>query len=93
MAEAKAETTKKAPKAKKAPKTDGTGRRGRVSQFAGKTIHKLVKENPRKPGTNGAKSWDALKSGMSYEKYIEAGGRRQDLDFDLKKKYVELRSK
>jgi hypothetical protein len=79
---------KKAAK-KKAAKKKGTGA-GRISQFAGKKIIKLVSVNPRRNGTAGFKSFDLLRNGMSYEKYIEEGGRRVDLAYDLEHKYVAL---
>lgn len=58
---------------------------GRTSGFAGMKITKLVKENPRREGTHGHASFALITSGMTYEKFIEAGGRRVDLDYDVKK--------
>jgi len=49
-----------------------------------------VEGNPRREGSIGFKSFNKIKNGMTYEQYIAAGGRRQDLDFDLKQKYVRL---
>jgi len=65
---------------------------GRKSAFSGKKIFKLAKENPRRNGSIGFKSFALIKNGMSYEQYIAAGGRRQDLAFDLEAKHVKLAS-
>lgn len=85
--------TKKAPKKaakKSAKKAAAEGKRGRTSQFAGKKITKVSKENPRREGTHGHKSFSLITSGMTYESYIEKGGRRNDLEFDVKKGYVKV---
>jgi hypothetical protein len=74
---------------KKVKKSTGGGG-GRTSAFSGKRIIKLVKENPRREGTVGFKSFRLIKSGMTYDQYIKAGGRRQDLAFDIAKKYVRV---
>lgn len=65
-------------------------RRGRASTFSGKRITKLTKENPRRKGTIGFKSFNLIKSGMTYEQYLAAGGRRQDLAWDVDHKYVKV---
>jgi hypothetical protein len=70
--------------------SDNGERTGRPSAFAGKVIRKVATENPRREGTHGYNSWELIKNGMSYEKYIEAGGRRQDLAWDLERGYVKL---
>jgi hypothetical protein len=75
--------------AKKQARTSEGGP-GRVSQFAGKTIIRLVKGNPRREDTHGYNSWNLLKKGMTYEQYIAAGGRRVDLAWDLMKGNVKL---
>lgn len=79
---------KKATKKVKAKKSKGGG--GRTSKFSGKRIIKLVKDNPRRKGTEGFKSFAKLKSGMKYEDYIKAGGRLQDLNWDIEHKYVRV---
>jgi hypothetical protein len=75
--------------AKKTTTTAGEGA-GRPSAFAGKVIRKVADKNPRREGTHGFNSWECIKNGMSYEKYLEAGGRRTDLAWDLAKGYVKL---
>lgn len=75
--------------AKKTTTTTEAGA-GRPSAFAGKIIRKVATGNPRREGSLGYKSWEVLKSGMTYEKYIAAGGRRTDLAWDLAKGFVKL---
>jgi hypothetical protein len=63
---------------------------GRTSSYAGLKITKLVKDNPRREGTHGHKSFSLITNGMTYEKFIEAGGRRVDLDYDVKKGNLKI---
>lgn len=53
-------------------------------------IVRLVKENPRREGTEGWKAWNLLHKGMTYDKYLAAGGRRDHLAWDLNKGNVKL---
>ncbi len=62
----------------------------RPSQFSGRKITKLVKENPRQKGTHGFRSFALIKNGMTYEQYLAAGGRRNDLAWDVAHKYVKV---
>lgn len=87
---AKEQKEKKAKKVKK--ETTGEGRKGRISQFAGQKIYKLAKDNPRREGSHGHASFALITNGMSYEKYLELGGRRQDLVFCVEKGHVEMRA-
>ena len=84
-----------APKKEKAQakKTEGEVKRGRVSEFAGKTIHSKVDENPRREGTQGFASFKIVLAtpGLTYEDYLAAGGRRQDLAWDLAHDWVAVR--
>lgn len=67
------------------------GRPGPRSKFSGKFIRKLVTENPRREGTWGHKSFSLIPDeGISYEDYREAGGRNNDLQWDIDHKYVEV---
>jgi hypothetical protein len=77
-------------KAKGSKKKSAGNHKGRPSVFSGKRIFKLVKENPRRSGSIGHKSFGKITNGMTYEKYIAAGGRRQDLAFDLAAKNVKV---
>jgi hypothetical protein len=80
-------------KSKKVVRANGPeGQRGRISKYAGKKLYKLVKENPRRKGTHGAKAFDLITSGMLYETYIEAGGEPKHLQWDIEHKFVEVKS-
>lgn len=72
------------------PRAEGesSGRRGRTSQYAGMTLTKQQKENPRREGTFGYNSYALIRDGIKFETYIEKGGRLKDLDWDIKKGYV-----
>jgi hypothetical protein len=82
-----------APKAPKQPKEPSAPRAPRASssEYDGKTIHRIVKGNPRKEGTHGWKSFNLVQDGMTVEDYLKAGGRKVDLAWDLDHKFVELR--
>jgi hypothetical protein len=85
-------TSEKKEKAPKAAK-ESTGKRGRASGFAGKIIRAEVDENPRREGTGGHRSMEIILAhpkGISYEDFLAAGGRRQDLVWDLDKKAVSV---
>ena len=66
----------------------------RNSGYGGHIFVALCSENPRRPGSHGFNSMeiiiDAGKEGISYEDFIVAGGRRQDLAWDLKHDNVEM---
>lgn len=81
---------KAAKKAARAAKPKGEAGAGRPSKYAGMVIKKVEKENPRKKGTSGYKSWELLRSGMTYEAYIAAGGVRRDMEWDLDRGWVKL---
>jgi hypothetical protein len=85
-------TKKKASKkaTKKAVRKSGEAGGGRPSKFNGKKIVKLVNENPRRSGTHGHKTFQLYGGGKTYDAVIKAGGRRQDVAFDLAKKYIKL---
>lgn len=65
---------------------------GPKSKFDGKKIYKKQKENPRRKKSGwGYKSWDIMKDGMTYEEFRLAGGRTEDLAWDVKHKHVEVK--
>jgi hypothetical protein len=64
---------------------------GPVSQFTGMKIYKKVEINPRRENSEGWKSFNFIRNGMSYEEYRLAGGRQKDLVWDLEHDYVELK--
>lgn len=67
------------------------GNPGRPSELAGKKIHIKAKENPRRKGTAGYKSFELMKEGLSVEDFVAAGGRMADLRWDIKHKHVEVK--
>ena len=70
---------------------ESSGRRGRPSSYSGKKLYPLVKDNPRREGTCGYKSFALITKGMTYEDFIAAGGRSRDLDWDVKHEHVEVK--
>jgi hypothetical protein len=56
-------------------------------------IYLLRKDNPRKEGTHGWSSWEKVKNGMTVADYLSAGGRRNDLQWDIEHGWAELRDK
>lgn len=73
-----------------APRATGTPAAPRGNN-AGKHIFRLVEANPRKEGSWGWKSFNLAVTGISYEDYIKAGGRPQDLAWDVDHKFVEVK--
>lgn len=74
-----------------AAKNDDDGARaGRKSAFATKRIVRLVKENPRREGSAGYRNWKLYKKGMTYEQFLDAGGKRGCLAMDIKRGNVKL---
>ncbi len=64
---------------------------GPVSKFAGKKLYKNTKNNPRKEGSHGWKSFNIITDGMTYEDYRSSGGRTKDLNWDVKHKFVKVK--
>lgn len=64
---------------------------GPRSDNAGKKIYRLVKGNPRREGSIGYASFALIRDGMTYEEYIEAGGRAGDVKWDLEHGFIELK--
>lgn len=80
----------KGAKAKKAStKSNGSSRKFALTNH---TLHKLVKENPRREGTFGYKSWEKIRNGMTYQDAVEAGARNKDIRHDINMKRLELRA-
>ena len=84
------------PKAAKKGKANGdateTKRKGRPSPLYGKKIKCLVKDNPRRAGTNGYHSMKIIleNPNMLVEDFVANGGRIVDLKWDMNKGSVEL---
>lgn len=53
-------------------------------------ITKLVTTNPRREGTWGHESFAKIKTGMTVAKFVAAGGRRKDLQWDVKHGYLKV---
>lgn len=78
-----------APKGKKVGRPLGTGK------FAGKTIYPKCRKNPRrKVGGKGWLSYEIIlgkSEGVPYEEYVANGGRPQDLQWDIDRKWAEVK--
>lgn len=57
------------------------------------TIIKDVSGNPRREGSWGHQSFSLIKTGMTVAKFVENGGRMQDLQFDIKAGHCHLAKK
>lgn len=73
--------TKKSKKTKVSKKTAAkSGKKSSddniTKEHDGHVIRRLVKENPRRAGSNKAKIWAKLKKGMSVGEFVEKGGTR-----------------
>lgn len=95
VTEAAPTEVKKAPapkKAKSETKSEGPSRRGRNSAFEGKRLFATQKENPRREGTHGHKSYAVLMQnpGITYEQFVALGGRRVDLAWDFGHDWVKV---
>ena len=69
-------------------KTTTPTKQTRISGFAGKMVQATCQTNPRREATHGFHSMQILIDAgepISYEKYIAAGGRRNDLVWDIEK--------
>jgi hypothetical protein len=75
------------PKAKPAKADAGTAgsRIGAVSKFAGKTFRATVAANPRRLGSHGWRAMEIVMAnpGLTYERFLELGGRNVDLAWDI----------
>lgn len=67
---------------------EGGVQRRRISRDA--KIEKLVEANPRRVGTAGHKSWELLQPDMTVGQFLEAGGRMNDLLWDVDKLKLKL---
>lgn len=90
------EAIKKKPSIKvvkeKKPKSESKSAQ-KYSLKEGYTLHKVEKMNPRREGTHGHASWEALRSGMTYLEAIDAGARNRDLRWDILHGRIEIRDK
>lgn len=87
-AAAKSPTPKPVPA--KAPAEKKSEGRGRRSEYAGKIIKNVVKENPKREGTLAHKIFSLYKAGMKVEDFFKAGGNSAALRYDIENDYVTL---
>ena len=90
VAEAKPAAKKAAPAKKKAAaKEEGAGR-GRAPNISDDAkIKLLVKENPKRAAA--AERFDLYKNGMTVAEYLKAGGKRADVNWDVKQGFIEVK--
>lgn len=95
LPEAAAAPSADAPEAEAKPaKTGGRGRKPGSGEYAGKTVFALRDTNPRRAGTHGFRSFEIIRGkpdGVPYAEYIEAGGRPNDLRWDIDRKWAEVK--
>lgn len=79
-------------KEKKSPKQTSSAN-GKRATFNGRKLFPLVKENPRRKGSHGHTSMEIILKtpGIAYEAFIKAGGRRNDLTWDINAGNAEAR--
>jgi predicted transcriptional regulator len=85
--------SKKIQSPKEDSKKESTGGNQKFAKKDGHTLHKLVEGNPRREGTQGHASWEALQNGMTYIEAIDAGARNRDLRWDILHGRIEIRDK
>lgn len=92
MLEARAQGVKYRPEGQ-AQEATVEGQAPKANFFTGKTLFPKVKTNPRKEGTWGFKSFAIILAtpGLTFEKFIELGGRKNDLAWDLDHDWVEVK--
>lgn len=81
---------KKAAPAKKPAAAEEPGKRGRQPGIAGTAkIKILTAENPKR--AVAAERFALYKNGMTVDAYIEAGGTRADVNWDVKQGFIEVK--
>ena len=67
--------------------------RGRRAVHAGKKLYPIKDQNPRRVGTFGHASYQVIldQPGILYEDYKKAGGRNNDLNWDIERGRVEAK--
>lgn len=86
-----AEAPKPKKKAAKKATTSGEGKGKR--KFSNEATIKITTEdkaNPRREGTWGHASFELIKDGMTINEFLDAGGRRKDLMWDVDHGHVEI---
>lgn len=80
------------PKAKKAAKSesDGEGKRGRKSDFSGKKIKLLTKENPKRKGSEAFARFELYSDHKTVDDFVAAGGSLSDIRYDSNAGHIEV---
>ena len=58
----------------------------------GRTIHILVRDNPKRPGSSAHTRYALYREGMTVAEFLAAGGTSADISFDQNKRFIELRN-
>jgi len=53
-------------------------------------IRILVKTNPKKPGSAAWRRFNLYKDGMTTSEFLRAGGWREDLKYDVEKRFIDI---
>lgn len=65
--------------------------RGRATRFqSDQIITVLVDKNPKRVGTTGYKIFEYYENGQTVEENLKAGGRKQDLRWDVNHKFISI---
>jgi hypothetical protein len=75
---------------KKEKKASTKGKKNSVGDDS--VISILVEKNPKKEGTKAHTRFALYREGMAVREYIEAGGTRGDVNWDLKRNYIAVTS-
>jgi hypothetical protein len=84
-----AESAKKEAKPKDESTPKATPGRNRRFQPDAK-IKVLVKENPKRAGTEAAERFDLYSECKTVQDYVNAGGRTSDIAWDVKRNYISV---
>lgn len=85
--------TKTSKKNKKGKSKTAASKNGAVSEekakFLAYPIKLLVKENPKRPGTESHKRFKFYSKCKTVGAFLKAGGTRRDLDWDYEKGFIK----
>jgi hypothetical protein len=69
---------------------NGAVTRGNGAFTPDSKITLLVKENPKKEGTNAFEKWKMYKNGMTVKEYYEKGGKTSTLKWDSERELIKI---
>ena len=84
------EVKKSTKKENKGAKKEKKERKSRGPSIVDGKITILVKENPKRKGTNAYKKFELYKKHKNIASFLEAGGKRSSLRYDEKHGYIKL---